>query len=238
MHYLRTNHAWYVHPLHKQDLQGWTLSPAQQATVNKRSNNLGGEQNWIQREMNLMTKTFKLKAVDFVRISKGAMSYLFGGVFDGPSTEAHKQAFNSFNESLRLLLTTHFNADGKPLTTRIKQLAANLMEKVAETLSLLEMCSPLILFNRLIHELLHVPMAMVKWNSCRNFWSFPSERYVHSTLYSQHQHNTLQCLYNNALFLYSALLLHYHPHNLYSLCINALYAILMHYIRIMYMICV
>jgi hypothetical protein len=173
VHYSQLLHA---HHSHHQDIQSWKLSPEQINTVNKRSNDLGGEQNWIPRDMNFLTKTFKLKAVDFVRISKGAMSYVFAGVFDGPSTEGIKQAFDSFNESLRLCLTTHFNADGRPLTTRIKQLAANLMEQVAQTLSLLEMCSPLILFDRILHELLHVPMALVKWNSCRTFWTFGSER--------------------------------------------------------------
>jgi hypothetical protein len=165
-----------MHPYHHQDLQAWKLSPAQQATVNNRTNDLGGEQNWIPKDLNFITKTFKLKAVDFVRISKGAMSYVFSGVFDGLTTEKQKQAFTSFNETLRLCLTTHFNADGRPLTTRLKHLAALLMEQVAETLSLLEMCAPLIIFCRILHELLHVPMAMLKWNSCRNFWAFGSER--------------------------------------------------------------
>jgi hypothetical protein len=144
--------------------------------VNKRSNDLGGEQNWIPPEMNFLTKTFKLKAVDFVRISKGAMSYVFAGIFDGIENENRKQAFEAFNEVLRLCLTTHFNANGKPLTDRLKQRVADLMEKVTQALSLLEMCSPLIIFDRILHELLHVPMSMAKWNSCRNFWCFPSER--------------------------------------------------------------
>ena len=126
--------------------------------------------------MNFVTKTYKLKAVDFVRISKGAMSYVFAGVFDGPETEGQKQAFESFNETLRLLLTTHFNADGLPLTNRLKRLAAALTEQVAQTLSLLEMCSPLILFDRILHILLHVPLAMARWNSVRNFWAFKSGR--------------------------------------------------------------
>ena len=117
--------------------------------------------------MNFITKTFKLKAVDFVRISRGAMH---------PETERQKQAFESFNETLRLCLTTHFNADGRPLTARLKELVATLVEQVAQTLSLLEMCSPLIFFDRLLHILLHVPMAMAKWNSVRNFWAFKSER--------------------------------------------------------------
>lgn len=126
--------------------------------------------------MNFVTKTFKLKAVDFVRISKGAMSYVFADVFNGPETLGQKQAFDSFNETLRLLLTTHFNADGTPLTERLKHLAATLTEQVAQTLSLLEMCSPLIIFDRLLHIMLHVPMAMARWNSVRNFWAFRSER--------------------------------------------------------------
>ena len=164
------------HHFTRQDIKGWTLSPDQIAKVNKRSNDLGGVQNWIPQDMNFLTKTFKLKAVDFVRISKGAMSYVFEGIFDALENENQKQAFEAFNEVLRLCLTTHFNADGRPLTARLKQLVANLMEKVAEALSLLEMCSPLIIFDRILHELLHMPMSMARWNSCRNFWCFPSER--------------------------------------------------------------
>jgi hypothetical protein len=165
-----------MHPLHLQDTRGWELTRAQLKTINKRSNALGGEQNWMPVDMNFITKSFKLKAVDFVRLSKGAMSYLFDGIFDDPQTQRHKQAFDSFNESLRLCLTTHFNADGRPLTSDTKQRAAALMEQVAESLSLLEMCSPLIIFDRLLHILLHVPMAMAKWNGVRNFWCFPSEK--------------------------------------------------------------
>ena len=159
-----------------QDLKAWELSPAQLRSANKKSNDLGGEQNWIPNDMNFISKTFKLKAVDFVRISKGATSYVFGGAFDGPDKANQKQAFASFNETLRLCLTTHFNADGRPLSARLKQLVARLHEQVAETLSLLEMCAPLIFFDRILHELLHIPMAMAKWNACRNFWCFPSER--------------------------------------------------------------
>ena len=165
-----------VRASHLQDLRAWTLTPAQQNQVNKRSNDLGGQQNWIPPSMNLITKTFKLKAVDFVRISKGAMSYVFEDIFDAPGAENQKQAFESFNETLRLCLTTHFNADGRPLTTGMKQRAADLKEQAVQTLSLLEMCSPLILFDRLLHELVHVPMALAKWNSCRIFWCFPSEQ--------------------------------------------------------------
>jgi hypothetical protein len=155
-----------------QDLEGWKLTPAQLRTANKRSNDLGGEEKWLPKDLNLLNKTFKLKAVDFVHLSKGAMSYVFNGMFEGD----HKQAFDSFNESLRLCLTTHFNADGRPLSARMKDMVARLQEQVAETLSLLEMCAPLIVFDRVLHELIHVPMAMAKWNACRNFWSFPSER--------------------------------------------------------------
>ena len=134
---IRTNSALYMrytqvylHPCPSQDLAAWKLSPAQLASVNKRSNDLGGEQDWLPSNLHLINKTFKLKAVDFVRLSRGAMSYVFAGVFDRPSTEAQNQAFTSFNESLRLCLTTHFNADGAPLTTRTKALAAALMQQV------------------------------------------------------------------------------------------------------------
>jgi hypothetical protein len=127
-----------------------------------------------------------------VRISRGSMSYVFEGMFEGESKEAQKQAFESFNDTLRLCLTTHYNADGSPHSQRTKQQAAALMEQVAETMSLLENCSPLIIFDRLLHELLHVPTALLKWNSCRNYWAFKSERYTH-----------VPCLWytNSALFI-------------------------------------
>jgi hypothetical protein len=133
--------------------------------------------------MNFLTKTYKLKAVDFVRISKGAMSYVFDTIFDAPALVRHKQAFESFLDTLRLCLTTHFNVDGLPLTTRLKRRVSALHEQVAQTLSLFEICLPLLFFDRFLHILLHVPLAMARWNSCRNFWCFPSERYDHDMIY-------------------------------------------------------
>ena len=160
------------------DLKAWTLTSRQRQVANKRTNDLGGESNWLPRDMNLLTKTYKLKAVDFVRISKGAMSYVFDGVFSKPEEADQKRAFDSFNETLRLCLTTHYNADGRPLRANVKLQVAAMHQQVSETLSLLEMCAPLIVFDRMLHVLLHMPTAMARWNSCRNFWCFPSERYL------------------------------------------------------------
>jgi hypothetical protein len=145
--------------------------------VNKRSNDLGGEQNWLPPKVDLITKTFKLKAVDFLRMSRGAMTYVFDGVYEEQEKTAQKQTLASFNETLRLCLSTHFNADGAHITARAKQECAVLMEQVAETMSLLEMSAPLVVFDKLMHELVHVPMALLEWNSCRVFWAFKSERY-------------------------------------------------------------
>ena len=117
------------------------------------------------------------QAVDFVRLSRGAMTYIFHGMFDGREKENEKQTFESFNDTLRLCLTMHFNADAKPHTAETKHRAATLMEQVTQTMSLIEMSGPLILFDRLLHELLHMPGSMLKWNSCRNYWAFKSERY-------------------------------------------------------------
>ena len=117
-----------------------------------------------------------IQAVDFVRISRGAMTYVFHGMFDGREKENEKETFAPFNETLRLCLTMHFNADANPHTAATRNRAATLMEQVAQTMSLLEMCAPLVLFDRLLHELLHMPASLLKWNSCCNFWAFKSER--------------------------------------------------------------
>jgi hypothetical protein len=164
-----------------QALKEWTLTPDELSTINLRSNDLSGEQDWLPPVVDLMNKTFRLKAVDFVRMSRGAMTYVFEGVFAGEKNENKKQAFDSFNETLRRCLTTHFNADGLPHTTHTLDRVGALMEQVSETMSLLEMSAPLIFFDRLLHELIHIPMSLLRWNSCRNFWAFRSERYRNMT---------------------------------------------------------
>jgi hypothetical protein len=165
------------------DLEAWKLTPAELQAANARSNHLGGEHDWLPTQVNLITKTFRLKGVDFVRMSRGAMSYVFAGLYQKPGQENIKQAFDSFNETLRLNLTTHYNADGAPVTDELRLKAAKVMEQANETLSLLEMCSPFILFSRILHFLKHIAMAGLKWNACRVYWTFGSERYTYSTLF-------------------------------------------------------
>lgn len=116
------------------------------------------------------------------------MTYIFAGVFDTLATVNQKNALASLIESLRLVLTTHCNADGRPLTAVARTKIARLKEQVVETLSLLEICAPHTLFDRIPHILQHVPFAIGVWNSCRNFWAFASERYT------PHMHDTINAL--------------------------------------------
>ena len=115
--------------------------------------------------------------MDFVRLSRGALTYVFAGVYNTLTTVNQRKALTSLIESLRLVLTTHCNADGHPLTSMAKARIARLEEQVRETLSLLEISAPHTLFDRIPHILQHVPFAIGVWNSCRNFWAFASERY-------------------------------------------------------------
>ena len=47
-----------------------------------------------------------------------------------------------------------------------------------EALCLLERDFPLTELSIFVHEILHVPEFIYRWNSVRNYWCFASERFV------------------------------------------------------------
>jgi hypothetical protein len=60
-------------PIHVQALDAWTLTPQAQAKIEKIGAVLGaGETAWVKNDMRIFTKTFKMKAVDWLNMSRGA----------------------------------------------------------------------------------------------------------------------------------------------------------------------
>ena len=137
-----------------------------------------------------MGLTSKLKAVDFVRLSRdmGVTSYLFQGLFE-PNEADLKDAMNAFLDALVLSTSMVCNADGQPLTRSMKAQFANHAKNMALLLARFEKNAPETFCDVLLHELLHVPHAVQRWNRVNNFWCFFGERYVGWITYFVNQRN-------------------------------------------------
>ena len=142
--------------------------------------------NW----MKLMGLTSKLKAVDFVRLSRdmGVTSYLFQGLFE-PNEADLEDAMNAFLDALVLSTSMVCDADGQPLTRSMKAQFANHAKNMALLLARFEKKAPKTFCDVLLHELLHVPHAVQRWNRVNNFWCFFGERYVGWMTYFVKQRN-------------------------------------------------
>ena len=150
------------------------LTKTELSTLDKRGQLLGGEQCWLPNGMCLASKTFKLKGVDFLNLSRGPAFFLFHGMFsDDPLL---KEGIFKLFRVLRALLLTNVDADNRPPKRKARKNAQRLATEVAEVLSVMELSFPLTYFPRVIHSLLHVPFAVLRWNSVRNFWAFSMER--------------------------------------------------------------
>jgi hypothetical protein len=78
----------------------------------------------------------------------------------------------------RAILTVHVDADGGRVRQNSKDAVTRLEKEIAEALATLELTMPAIFFHSQAHILLHVPQAVQKWGSVRNFWAFSMERFV------------------------------------------------------------
>ena len=141
-----------------------------------------------------MAATHKLKAVHFVKISRGPAFFLCKDLFTSNNTL--EEGWEKLLKTFHSLLTTHANADGKRLAQAAKDGVVRLAREVAETLATLELSLPAIAFDRMLHIMLHVPRAIQRWNAARNFWAFSMERYNTRT----HVHYFVRIATDSALF--------------------------------------
>ena len=131
-------------------------------------------------DLKLLGKTHKLKAVHFLKISRGPAFFLTLGLFDGEAQKDMKEGWTKLLKVFHSLLTVHVNTDGGRIGRSSKDAVARLEMNVAEALSTLELTMPAIFFHTMAHILLHVPQAVQKWGSVRNFWAFSMERLTRS----------------------------------------------------------
>ncbi len=96
----------------------WKLSKATQTEVEKRGMALGaGELGWVRANMRLFGKTYQMKAVDWLNLSRGAGLHIFDGYIgrDLPEDEREElvEAWESMLTMFQMCCVTTCNVDGK-----------------------------------------------------------------------------------------------------------------------------
>lgn len=115
----------------------------------------------------------KPKAADWLCFLRTAVPYVFYDV--GP--QHPRRAFQEMIEALNLLLDV--TADYDPADPDVSAATCRAARsKVARALYFLERDFPGTELSIAIHELIHVPDFLLRWNSVRNYWSFVVERLV------------------------------------------------------------
>jgi hypothetical protein len=99
----------------------WKLDNNTQNEVEKRGQALGvGEPGWVRANMRLFTKTYQLKGVDWLNLSRGAGLEIFDGcIGEGlPDDERANlvEAWESLLVLFQMCCITTCNVDGRPAT--------------------------------------------------------------------------------------------------------------------------
>jgi hypothetical protein len=109
----------------------------------------------------------KMNSHDWIQTMQCAGEYILAGLFDGRKMDAVSALLKACNGLLTM--TSAKDTDNRDQLDRLKLRTVEALVKCESVLPCTELC---IVF----HALIHVPDAMHRWNSCRNFWSFFGER--------------------------------------------------------------
>jgi hypothetical protein len=155
--------------------------------VDKRVGNLSGTSQWVRAAAMPFQRTGSCKAADWMKLLEVAVEYCFAEVIP----EQCSDAFWGLIRVLRKLLhaTCDISAgEGELDEAAMAELQAPLRILKREcvlALSRADEDSPLTEAAICIHIIMHVPEAIFRWNSVRNFWAFHGERLVNAYLPNQ-----------------------------------------------------
>jgi hypothetical protein len=123
-----------------------------------------------------MSHRRKPKAADWLAFLRSAVPYVFYEV--GPSRP--RVAFKAMIDALLLLLdaTADYDPSDDGADNPATDTCRAARKAVAKALFLLERDLPGTELSIAIHELIHVPDFLWRWNSVRNYWCFVVERLV------------------------------------------------------------
>jgi hypothetical protein len=94
--------------------------------------------------------------------------------------ERARPAYKAMTDVLNALLdaTAEFvEGDAQDEVLKLQESRA-LHLKTIEALCVLERDFPITELSIFVHEIVHVPEFIYRWNNVRNYWCFPTERYV------------------------------------------------------------
>jgi hypothetical protein len=123
---------------------------------------------------NTMEGRRKPKVADWLTFLRTAIPYTFYQV--GPSRP--REAFQDMILALQHLLDATADYDPEALVDESAHTCRTARTMVARALFKLERDFPATELSIAIHELIHVPDFLWRWNSVRNYWCFVVERLV------------------------------------------------------------
>ena len=150
-------------------LKSWKLTEEEGAILDRRSRMLGGDPDWIRNNLDIHSKSSTLTAHDWMRVIQDAGDYLFEGLF--PQNPERLDALYQLVDATNLCL----NATSAAESENRDGLSAVRLQ-VLEALCTFEAELPSTERAVMFHVLAHVPDAVYKWNSPRNYWCFFGER--------------------------------------------------------------
>ena len=153
----------------EEKMRAWELPKAMKAAVDRRSVNLGGQVGWIRNNLQLFKHTSTLTSHDWYLLVQGAGDYILYNIFpDSPrKVECLMALKNACN--LCLSVTSACVSENRDELAKVKL-------PVIEALCNVERYLPKTELAIILHILLHIPDAIYRWNSARNFWAFFGER--------------------------------------------------------------
>jgi hypothetical protein len=139
------------------------------ATMDARTLALSGEPTWIRSGIMAFTHGSKMNSHDWIQTMQCAGQYILAGLY--PEHSWKMDAISSLLAACNGILTMT-----SPKETENRDQLDRLKLQTVEALVKCEGVLPVTELAIVFHALVHVPDAMYRWNSSRNFWSFFGER--------------------------------------------------------------
>jgi hypothetical protein len=153
------------------DVHAWEMNNMQTNFMDERIAELGGESKWLRSNLALFRRTGSIIAHDWVKFVEDCERYVFHGMF----TDVYKEeAVREIMAALRACLHASCDADRYEDLTDCPCVA--LSHKIRRALCIFEREFPRTELAIVFHLIVHIPAAIHRWNSLRNFWAFFSER--------------------------------------------------------------
>jgi hypothetical protein len=155
-----------------QDHRVWTLDKKQRDLVDARGTALALGK-WIPKHLRIFSKAYK--CVTWTRLTRSAAwHYLLGGLYPA----GQQEALTSLIDLLAIMHYIDCDLIDTPDSAERERNMKVLKTKVILTLLLFEREFPRTLLLVCLHNLLHVPDMIGRWNNVRNLWAFFMERMV------------------------------------------------------------